>query len=101
KIPNVPMIFDYLDAKHVVPGVTVEEAKTYWRLMLTQKVMGRPYIMGPGVPAKRVKLVRTAFNAMVKDKAFLASAKKQNRNIVVVTGEEIQDMIKTVAAAPR
>ena len=100
-LPNVPLIFEYLDAKHVVPGVSVAEANTLWRLMLTQKVMGRPYVLGPGVPADRVKAVRAAFDAMVKDKVFLAGAKKQGREIVAVSGEEIQAMIAKVASAPK
>ena len=100
-LPDVPLIFDYLDAKHVVPGVTVDEAKTLWRLMLTQKVMGRPYTYGPGVPTDRVKAMRAAFKAMVADPKFLADAHKAKYEITPVDGDEIQDMIRDVAAAPK
>lgn len=99
-LPDVPLIFEYLTPKHLVDGVTPEEANTYWRLMLTQKVMGRPYTFGPGVPADRVKAGRDAFDAMVADPRFIADARKQNREIVAVSGAEIQEMIASVAAAP-
>ncbi len=100
-LPNVPLIFEFLTPAHLVPGVTPEDANTYWRLMLTQKVMGRPYTFGPGVPTDRVKAGRDAFDAMLTDAAFIADAKKQNREIVPVSGLEIQEMIKTVASAPK
>jgi tripartite-type tricarboxylate transporter receptor subunit TctC len=100
-LPNVPLIFDYLDAKHLVPGVTPDEARAFWRLMLTQKVMGRPFMLGPGVPAGRVAALRRAFSATVADRDFIADADKQKREIVPVTGGEIQQMIRDVASAPK
>lgn len=100
-LPDVPLIFDYLDARHVVPGVTPAEAKSLWQLMLTQKVMGRPFMLGPGVPADRVTALRRAFDATVQDAAFKAEADRQKREIVAVGGDDIQQMIKDVAAAPK
>jgi tripartite-type tricarboxylate transporter receptor subunit TctC len=100
-LPNVPLIFDYLDARHLVPGVSPDEAKSLWRLMLTQKVMGRPFMLGPGVPADRVAALRRAFSATVADRDFMADAGRQKREIVPVTGEEIQEMIRDVASAPK
>ncbi len=32
---GVPMILDFVDRKHVLPQYSVEEARTWWRLMLT------------------------------------------------------------------
>ena len=91
-IPEVPLIFEFLKT---------EEHRTLWRLTLTQKVMGRPYVLGPKVPKARVKAMRAAFMSMVKDPKFLAEAKKQGREIVPVSGQEIQRMINTVASAPK
>src|SRR5215469_8848407 len=44
---------------------------------LSQLAMARPFTAPPGVPAERVAALRTAFEAMVKDPAFLADAQKQ------------------------
>ena len=100
-LPNVPLVFDFITKENVLPQFTVEEVKTYWRLMLTEKAMGRPFMLGPKVPADRVRAMRKAFTAMVSDKAFTAEAKKRRREIVFVSGGEIQKMIGTMSAAPK
>ena len=69
--------------------------------MLTQKVMGRPYMLGPKVPKDVVKMMRASFEAVARDKGFMADAKKQKRDVVFVSGSEIQGMIAEVAATPK
>jgi tripartite-type tricarboxylate transporter receptor subunit TctC len=91
---GVPMVLDLLKDKG-------EEVTTIWRLMLTQKAMGRPFMMGPRVPADRVAAMRKALADTVKDKVFMAEADKQKREVEFVSGEDIQEMIVRVAAAPK
>ncbi|MEE8517148.1 MAG: hypothetical protein V3T02_10965, partial [Alphaproteobacteria bacterium] len=98
---GVPLIFDIIDRKHVLPQFSVEEAKTYWRLMLTNKAMGRPYALGPKVPKDRVKAMRAAFMATFKDPAFIKDAHAQGREVSPLSGEEVQQMIADIAAAPK
>ncbi|MGE5537742.1 MAG: Bug family tripartite tricarboxylate transporter substrate binding protein [Gemmatimonas sp.] len=99
-MPDIPLITDFLKPEYIVPGMTVDEARTLWDLMLTQKVMGRPYAVGPGVPADRLQALRAAFHATVMDEQFRAEAEKSRTEILAVDGEEIQAMIAKVAAAP-
>jgi tripartite-type tricarboxylate transporter receptor subunit TctC len=61
--------------------------------------LGRPYIVSKQVPADRVKLLRAAFDAMLKDDAFLAEAQKQNLLLDPVSGEEAEKVIATIYAA--
>lgn len=98
---GVPMFMDFVNDKHLAPGQTLEDVKTYFRMILASGVMGRPYMVAPGVPADRVKALRASFVAMTKDPKFMAEAKKQRRDIELVTGEEIEDIIKSIAATPR
>jgi hypothetical protein len=63
--------------------------------------MGRPVVMGPKVPKERVNAIRKAFNAMSEDPKFLADAKKQKREILLVTGEEIQKIVTDMASTPK
>jgi len=98
---GVPMILDFVDRKHVLPQYSVEDAKTWWKLMLTAKAMGRPYVVGPKVPKDRVKVLRTAFMATMKDPKFLDDAKKQRRDVSPISGEEVQQMIATLAKVPK
>jgi tripartite-type tricarboxylate transporter receptor subunit TctC len=54
---------------------------------------GRPYVMPGGVPAERVKIMRTAFDKTMEDPKFLSEAKKLHRPVVPLSGEELQKVI--------
>ncbi len=97
---GIPMFMDFVNDKHLAPGQTVDDVKTYFRMILASGVMGRPYAYAPEVPADRVKAVRAAFVAMTKDQKFIEEAKKQRRDIELVTGEEIAEIINSIAATP-
>ncbi|HSR55236.1 MAG TPA: hypothetical protein VLN73_03275 [Alphaproteobacteria bacterium] len=98
---GVPMVFDYVTEEHVQAPYTVDQVKKLFSLVYAAKTMGRPFAMGPGVPADKVKAMRTAFNAMSKDKKFLADAAKQKRDVNLVTGDEIQEIVNGMASTPK
>jgi tripartite-type tricarboxylate transporter receptor subunit TctC len=98
---GIPMFFDFVNDRHLAAGQTVDDVKNYFRLVLASGVMGRPYMVAPGVPPARVKALRTAFVAMTRDAKFVAEATKQRRDVELVTGDEIQDIVKTMAATPK
>jgi tripartite-type tricarboxylate transporter receptor subunit TctC len=58
----------------------------------------RAYMMPPGVPEDRVKAVRTAFIAAIKDPAFQEEADKMQSEAVPQTGEELEAMVKKMFA---
>jgi hypothetical protein len=61
----------------------------------------RALAIGPNVPADRVAALTQAFEAMVKDDAFLADAKKRNLSITPRTAREVQALAtKIVDASP-
>src|SRR4051812_22552333 len=63
--------------------------------------LGRPFIVAKPVPADRVKMLRDAFQATLKDEQFLAEAQKQNLLPDPVSGEEAEQIIaKMYAASP-
>lgn len=94
------MIADFITEAHAQHGHSVDEVKSYFQLVLASSVMGRPFMVAPRVPPERVEALRKAFVDMVKDPDFLADAEKQRRDIDLVTGEEIQDIVAQMAAAP-
>ena len=78
------------------------EKKQIIRLVLAPLEFGRPLAMGPEVPDALLKVMRTAFNASMKDEKLLADAEKQKREIVgPMTGEEVEATIKELYATPR
>jgi tripartite-type tricarboxylate transporter receptor subunit TctC len=55
--------------------------------------LNRPYSLPPGTPKERVKILRNAFQATLKDPAFLADAKKSKLGVDPITGEELEEMV--------
>jgi tripartite-type tricarboxylate transporter receptor subunit TctC len=99
ELPDIPLIFDYLKPEYLRPGITVEQATTLWRIMLIQKAMGRPFAVGPDVPLDRVKALRDAFHAVLRDPEFLADAERTGNEINPVSGDDIQKMLETIISA--
>jgi len=90
-LPNTPTLLDYAKDQK---GREVVKAT----FLLTH--YGRPYALPPGVPADRIKIMRDAFNATMKDPEFLADAKKLKREIVPSTGQQLQQLWKDALDAP-
>ncbi|MFN4283330.1 MAG: Bug family tripartite tricarboxylate transporter substrate binding protein [Alphaproteobacteria bacterium] len=86
-IPNVPLLQDLVqgaDAKQIVAFFNAPTA------------LGRGVMTTPNVPAERLKALRDAFAATMKDARFLADAKTRILDIDPLTAEELE---KTVAEA--
>ena len=71
-LPDVPLMLD----QPVKP-----EDKPLLEFMARASTVGRPLGTTPGVPADRVAALRAAFEATVKDPAFIAAAKYEHLDI--------------------
>jgi tripartite-type tricarboxylate transporter receptor subunit TctC len=91
EIGDVPSIFDYL---------STDADRAAVKLMVARLEFGRPFFVPPGVPPDRVAALRAAFDATVKDPAFLAEAAKEKLDIDPLTGEEVQKLVEEVAQTP-
>jgi tripartite-type tricarboxylate transporter receptor subunit TctC len=91
-LPNVPLIMDYVQG---------DENKAIWNVMLAMAALGRPFAAPPGVPAEQVRTLRQAFDATIKDPAFVATMEKSRRELTPVSGEAMQAMIADVARTPK
>jgi tripartite-type tricarboxylate transporter receptor subunit TctC len=96
--PNRPV-----DMPESVPFVndlaTTPEQKAILDILNASGELGRPFIVGKQVPADRVKVLRAALEAVLKDEQFLAEAAKQNLLLDPVSGEEAEKIIATMYAA--
>jgi len=63
--------------------------------------LGRPLATTPGVPAARVKALRDAFDATMKDADFLKDAAQMKIEVDPVRGEELQKIVAKVLATPK
>lgn len=89
--PNAPTAID-------VVGSPAD--KQLFEIAFAEQVMGRPFLLPPGVPPDRVKALRAAFDATMKDPIFLEDAKAQNVEIDPISGEQINALLDRVYAAP-
>jgi tripartite-type tricarboxylate transporter receptor subunit TctC len=71
-----------------------------FEIAFAEQVMGRPFVLPPGVPRERIAALRAAFDATMKDAAFLDDAKLQHAEIDPVSGAEINALLERVYAAP-
>jgi hypothetical protein len=62
--------------------------------------LGRLFMVSGRVPADRVAVLRTAFDATVADPAFLSEAQKFRLVVAPVTGSEIASRIGGLFATP-
>jgi tripartite-type tricarboxylate transporter receptor subunit TctC len=61
----------------------------------------RPYLAPPGVPAARLEVLRRAFDATVRDEAFIADMNRQKLEIEEPsTGEELATLVSDIARTP-
>ncbi len=98
---GVPMLADLISADNLAKGQNVEDVRTFFKLTIVPTIMGRHFMMAKGVPKARLAAMRKGFYAMVKDPAFLKDAKKLRREVELVTGEEIGEMVKEIAKTPQ
>jgi tripartite-type tricarboxylate transporter receptor subunit TctC len=74
--------------------------KQLFEIAFAEQVMGRPFVLPPGVPQERVAALRKAFDATMVDKEFLADAARANAEIAPVDGAAINALLDRAYTAP-
>jgi tripartite-type tricarboxylate transporter receptor subunit TctC len=75
--------------------------RTVAELVVSQQVFQRSYILPPATPADQVKILRTAFDATMKDPQFLADATKTKLSITPLSGTAVQDLVAKLYKTPK
>jgi tripartite-type tricarboxylate transporter receptor subunit TctC len=90
-----------------LPGVpnALDLAKTEADRAATQFVMarldiGRPFFLPPKVPADRVAALRAAFDATMKDPAYLAEAEKLKIDVDPMNGADLTAFVAQISKTP-
>src|SRR5215510_2675543 len=89
--PNVPGSID------IAPN---ERARQIMQLLLASNQLGRPFVASAAVPAERVKILREAFAATMKDEAFIAETKKLRLPLSPIVGEAARKIVDDIYAIP-
>ena len=88
ELPDVPLFFDL---------AKTDAERAALRLMLARLEYGRPFFLPPNVPAARVEALRRAFDATMKDPAYLAEADKLKIEVDPLTGEQVAALVEQVS----
>ena len=91
-MPDVPAMLEFAQSA---------EGRAVLAFYISSELVGRSLMAPPGIPADRVNTLRRAFEAMLKDRDFLAEIKKSGQEFYPANGEELQRIIGEAASAPR
>jgi len=69
-------------------------------LSLARLEYGRPFFLPPNVPPERVEALRRAFDATMKDPAYLAEAATAKVDVDPLTGEQVATLVERVSRTP-
>ncbi len=92
ELPNAPFILDL---------AKTDEQRQAIKFLYAGQGIGRPFVAPPKLPPERLKMLREAFNATMKDAEFLAEAKRQKLDVDPKTGEELETLIQQIYATPK
>ncbi len=63
--------------------------------------IGRPFVAPPYLSPDRLKMLRDAFNATMKDAEFMAETKKSKLDLEPEDGEHLSALIAKIYATPK
>lgn len=95
RLPQVPTLNELMDEFK-----TSESGRRLVNVVLASTELGRPYLLPPGTPGERLKILREAFLKLMADPAFLADIKKRGLESKPTSGEELEKLAKEVMAQP-
>ncbi len=70
-------------------------------LIFARQTLGRPFMMAAGVPADRVKAIRTAFMKSAADKTLIAELAKMKFDVSPVSGTDMQKVVAKMYKTPK
>ncbi|MEN9708665.1 MAG: hypothetical protein RIQ68_1073 [Pseudomonadota bacterium] len=91
-LPDVPLLMDLAKS---------EDDRLALKLVSAPPMVGRPVFSTPNVPDDRTKALRDAFDATMKDAAFLEEAKKTGLDINPIGGAELQKVVADIIDTPK
>jgi tripartite-type tricarboxylate transporter receptor subunit TctC len=91
-LPDVPLLMDL--ARN-------PEDHAVLKLLSAPSAFGHPIVTSPGVPMDRVRALRDAFEATMKDPVFLEEAKRAKLDIDPVSGAELTKIATEILSAPK
>ncbi len=90
-----------LDIPSVQELTRHDEDRQVIALIISGDALGKPLALTPNVPPERVKVLRDAFDATVKDPEFIKAAAAARIEVNPIRGEALQSTVSKVLATPK
>jgi tripartite-type tricarboxylate transporter receptor subunit TctC len=91
-LKGVPFILDF---------AKTEEQKNAVRFIYAGQGVGRPFVAPPDLEPGRLKLLRAAFDATMKDPDFIAEAKQSKLDLEPEGGAYLEALMRQIYATPK
>ena len=78
-----------------------DEQRRILEFLYSGQGIGRPFVAPPNMPPERLKILRDAFAATMKDPAFVADVKASKFELDPEDGEHLQSLIEKIYATPK
>jgi tripartite-type tricarboxylate transporter receptor subunit TctC len=91
---------DLADVQTLLEFARNETERAVFRFVSSDIPIGKSFAMPPAVPGERVEALRAAFDATMRDPAFLADAITVESDIKLIPGRDIQALVKQIVATP-
>lgn len=91
-LPDVPLASEYTHDRDALALVAFAEAPL---------AMALPFVAPAGISPQQAAMLQRAFTEMVRDRGFLADARRVNLEITPVSGAEVRNVIAAMAATPK
>ncbi len=100
---TAPIIPDDLpkDVPYAVDIAPTKQDAEVIKFLIDSVQVGRPFIASALVPAERIKILRDAFAATMKDPDFIKDADKLRLPVMPKVGEEALKIVESIYAAPQ
>jgi hypothetical protein len=93
--PDMPASIPYM-----MDLVANDRDRAIIRVLVSDSLLGRPYIASADVPPDRLKQLRDAFDATMKDPGFLADAEKLRLPVAPRNAQECLAAVQAIYDTP-
>ncbi|HTI88144.1 MAG TPA: tripartite tricarboxylate transporter substrate-binding protein [Alphaproteobacteria bacterium] len=90
-LQDVPLLMDL---------ASNDDDRIMLKLLSAPATIGRPFVSTPGLAADRKALLRTAFDATMKDRAMIAESERMKLDVTPMSGAELERIIADVMSSP-
>jgi tripartite-type tricarboxylate transporter receptor subunit TctC len=77
-----------------------DEQKRTLEFLYAGQGIGRPFVAPPDLSPERLRMLRDAFAATMKDPAFIAEAHTRNLELDPIDGEDLANIVRKIYATP-